>query len=158
MIPLTIKDVYKFLMNNQYNAQLQSATNQILILFNVDKRDFPFFIKMDEQNHTLSLILFMPCSMRPKAPVEVARLLHLLNKEIDLPGFGMDETANVIFYRYVLLLPAQEIDGTLLKTVIDSLARLGPSFYPLISSVANGVYFEAVASEARKLLQQSIKK
>jgi hypothetical protein len=113
---------------------------------------------MDEQNHTLSLILFMPCSMRPKAPVEVARLLHLLNKEIDLPGFGMDETANVIFYRYVLLLPAQEIDGTLLKTVIDSLARLGPSFYPLISSVANGVYFEAVASEARKLLQQSIKK
>lgn len=156
MIPLNITSIYQFLYGQGFNAQLQTATNQIFIIFNVDKRDFPLFIKIDEQNHTLTIILFMPCTMRPKAPPEVGRLLHLLNKEIDLPGFGMDETANVIFYRYVLLMPQNEIDGTLFKTVVESMARLGPNFYPLISSVANGVYFEAISAEARKLLQQSV--
>lgn len=155
MIPLNIDSILEYLKSQNFDAKLQEATQQIYILFRIEDGEFPLFIRVDQHSNILQLFLFLPCSMRPKAPPEVARLLHLLNKEIDMPGFGLDETASVIFYRSVVLLPSNEIDGTLLSNVIASMVRLGPVFFPIILAVANGAYFEAVAPDARKILQQA---
>lgn len=158
MIPLTLDDVLKHLLAQKYDAKLQATTKQLYFIHRTPEAEFPIFLKVDEYGTTLQTLLFLPCNMRPKAPPEVARLLHMLNKEIDLPGFGMDENANVIFYRSVLFGSEKQIDAELLNNILRSMIRLGPIFLPIISAVAGGAYFEAVAADARKIIQQSAMK
>lgn len=157
MISLTLNSILKALNAHKLDAKLQTATQQIYFIHKANNLDFPIFFKIDEKSCNLQILLFFPTSMRPKAPPEVARLLHLLNKEIDLPGFGMDEHSNVIFYRCVLLMPKNEIDENLLFNVLSSVCNVGPTFYPIVATVANGAFFEAVAADARNILQQAIK-
>lgn len=154
MIPLSINEIHKNLLERKFKAEIQSSTQQIYIVFNHAGREFPLFIKVDETNGVLQLLIFLPCTMRPNAPQEVARLLHLLNKEMDLPGFGMDEQANVIFYRLVMLTHDKQIQGDLLNNIITSMVRISGALLPTISSVAGGTYFEAISMEARKTLQK----
>lgn len=158
MIPHTLSSVLKFLQEEKYPVHVQSETQQIYMVYHLDGREFPLFVKLDEAHKTLQILIFFSCKMRPKAPPEVARLLHMLNKEIDLPGLGMDENAGVIFYRHVLFCPNDQVDETLLNHILLSMLRAAPIFFPIISTVAGGTYFEAIAAEARAILQKSSKK
>lgn len=154
MIPLEIEKIAEFLKQEQVDAKLQGLTNQLCIVFKREGREFPLFIKASEKDKILQLILFLPCTIQSGQAAEVGRLLHLLNKEIDLPGFGMDEAAKVIFYRVVLPLPEGEISAHLLKSLLISLPELGHTFLPTISSTASGMKFETMVDNVKSTLNK----
>lgn len=139
LIKLTLDNVQKFLAKKEYQAQLQQDTGQLFLQLKYNGQDFPAFIRLYEEGDLLQLLLFIPCNIKPGTESDLARLLHLINKEIDIPGFGMDENANVIFYR--LMIPAfkGQIEDELIETFIKSLDLLCKTFTPAIVAVAQGM-------------------
>ena len=66
------------------------------------------------------MLVFIPIQLKPDAIHDVSRLLHMLNKEMDLPGFGMDENAGVVFYRLMIPAMNKKIDGDLLLAYLKT--------------------------------------
>lgn len=150
MIPLDINSLHLNLKQQGYDASIQEDSKQLYTIFKLHNRDFPLFIKTDGQ--VLQLLIFMPSIMLPQAVADTARVLHLLNKEIDLPGFGMDEGPGVIFYRCVLPTIDGEVNAELFNKIVLSMSRIAQVFFPLLSSAASGTKFEAILGKARETL------
>lgn len=127
-----------YLKNKGFNASHQPETDQFVLILNIDKVDFPLFIRLLPQGPILQLLVFIPSRIQEKTINDVARLLHLLNKEMDAPGFGMDEAAGVIFYRVTLPAPTNSIDVTLFDTYMSSIQLICRTFTAAIVAVASG--------------------
>lgn len=153
MIKTTNPDLVAFLKTRGHTASIQKDTDQIYLLFKIQDQEIPLFIRQNRESQILNLVCFSPCLMSPKAPPEMGRLLHLLNKEIDLPGFGMDEAPNLVFYRVPLFTYKDEIDEELFYTILTSMPKVIEMFQPVIAAVATGTKFEVIADVVRKQMQ-----
>ena len=138
MINLELKSLLEHLRDKKIEAQIQKETNQIYILFKIAEKEYPVFLRIFEGGELLQLLAFIPCNIKPEALNDTARLLHLLNKELDIPGFGMDETAMVIFYRCMIPAKDQQIDEALLDAYLNSIQIIAKTFSAVIIAVAYG--------------------
>jgi len=138
MLKLSLDNLQNFLQQKNYNAQIQAQTSQVFLTFKIVHREFPLFARILAESQLLQLITFIPCNFTPNTLANVARLLHLLNKDMDLPGFCMDEGPGVIFYRYIIHTPNQEIDENLLENYLNSIQLICQSFSAAIIGVATG--------------------
>ncbi|HEY4832398.1 MAG TPA: YbjN domain-containing protein [Waddliaceae bacterium] len=147
MIQLNLNVLIKYLRDKHYDAQLQSETQQIYIILKIAGREFPLFIRIFEQSDLLQLLVFMPINIKQGAYADLARLLHQLNKELDIPGFGMDESAGVVFYRCMLPVLDKKIEESLLDSFLKSISVICESICPPIFTVASGSasYAEIIA-------------
>lgn len=153
MIQLTLENLLQFLKSKKYDAHLQSETHQIYIVFKIENKDFPVFFRIFEGGELLQILAFMPGMLKPGTAGDVGRLLHMLNKELDIPGFGMDETSGVVFYRWVLPALGQQIEEKLIETFLNSIQLVCKSFAPVILTVAfGGTTFEDVLKKAKDAL------
>lgn len=151
MIPLKTSKLLEYLQMKGFEAALQTETNQIIIVFKIGSKEYPLFIRIFEGDELLQLLAFIPCTMKPEMVADTSRLLHLLNKELDIPGFGMDETTPVIFYRCMLPIKNEEVDETVLDAYLSSIQIICKSFTPVIASVAFGAAtFEEVLKKSRE--------
>lgn len=145
MLELKIPIILDFLKKKNYNAEFQKESNQIACILSVDGLELPLFLKIHQESPLLQLVLFLPGKLNKTSLLEVSRLLHFLNKEIDLPGFGMDEISGTLFYRASILSINQLIDSQILEIHIKSMESISSSMTPLILKVADGsVKFESV--------------
>ncbi len=135
---LTIENVLNTLVQNGREAKLEKETNQVYLVLTAHKLDFPLFIKVYEEQDLLQLLVFMPCGFKKESISDTARLLHLLNKELDIPGFGIDEEAQVLFYRLSIPVFNKEIDEKLLGGFILSIQGICDTLYPTVQAVAEG--------------------
>src|SRR5688572_7778880 len=135
---LTLQNVQSFLTKKNFSPQLQKDTDQLCIVNTFQGVDFPTFLRVYEGGELLQILLFIPCNIKAGTEGDVARILNLINKEIDIPGFGMDENSNVIFYR--MMIPAYEknIQEGLIELYLKSLELLCQTFTPAIVAVAQG--------------------
>jgi hypothetical protein len=62
----------------------------------------------------------------------------MLNKELDVPGFGMDEIAGVVFYRLMLPTPNKKIDEELLLAFLKTIEQVCKMFATPIEAVGYG--------------------
>jgi len=138
MIDLTIDNLLQQLKSLGYEANLQKETNQIYIILKVAESDFPVFFKIASEGELLQVLVFMPGTLQDGTEGEVGRILHYINKELDIPGFGMDEAAKVIFYRIMLPAKDKKIDEKLLKTYLGIVEPVCETFAPAIMTVATG--------------------
>lgn len=151
MISLTLDAILAYLSQKGVQAQLQTETNQVIILFKIGDREFPLFIRIFEGGDLLQLLVFLPCNMKKSAFGETGRLLHLLNKELDIPGFGLDEDTSVVFYRCMIPIQNQQLDETLFDAYLNSIQLVCKSFSPVIASVAFGnVTFEEILKKTKE--------
>lgn len=138
------------LKKNGFKAAYQPETDQISVIFEIDNVDYPLFIRVLPQKTALQLLVFIPSRVREATLPATARLLHLLNKEMDLPGFGMDESTNVVFYRLVMPALHNKIDLSLFDTYIGSIQVICRSFTTVIANVSAGILtFEAALLKAK---------
>lgn len=152
MIPLTLDSLYDFLSENKFEVKRQPETNQLYILFKVQDQDYPLFLRVMDEGELLQLLAFMPITSDAKTVADLGRLLHLFNKEIDIPGFGMDESSNVIFYRIVLPAMDGKISGDIVAGYLNSLKVITETFYPVIAAVVTGaVTYADVVKKANEL-------
>jgi hypothetical protein len=157
MIPLDLENILKHLKKNAIEAQLQKDTNQISIVFKIAERDFPVFIRIYDGQELVQLLAFLPCSTKQNTIADTARLLHLLNKELDVPGFGMDESASVVFYRCIIPAKNKQFDKDLFDAFLNAVQVVCRSFAPVIAAVAyGGVSFEEVLKKSLETGNRSV--
>ncbi|EFB42351.1 hypothetical protein pah_c010o049 [Parachlamydia acanthamoebae str. Hall's coccus] len=145
MVKLKLDRIIEYLFSKNYALKLQPEMDQAYLLLKIEGKEHPLFIRILDGENFLQLLVFFPEAIKKGCFNDMARLLHLINKEIDVPGFCMDEENGFVFYR--LLIPAinQEIDEGLLETYIKSCELLSKTFSPAIENVANGdLDFETV--------------
>lgn len=138
MIPLTLDSMFDYLSKNGLDVKRQPETKQLYILFKLHEQEFPLFIRIMDEGELLQMIAFMPVSLETKTVSDLARLLHVFNKEIDIPGFGMDETAKVCFYRAVLPGSNNKMLGEIVTGYINSIKVISETFFPVIVAVVTG--------------------
>lgn len=149
MVALTLQALQEHLKVMKLEPQLQKETNQLIIIYKVGGVDFPLFFRIFEGGELLQMITFIPCNVKASAVSDLARLLHLLNKEVDLPGFGMDEKAGIVYYRFMLPALRGQVEGEILETVIDTIKKISETFSNVIAAVAVGAAsFEDVMKKA----------
>lgn len=138
MIELTLENVQKYLEKKEYPFQLQEETNQLYAILRLEELEFPTFIRSYPHGNLLQILLFIPCSIKDGCEGDLARLLHQINKEIDIPGFGMEEQIKVPFYR--IMLPSYEgkMEEGLLDIFLSSFENLCKTYVPTITAVAQG--------------------
>jgi len=154
-IPLSIPTLFDYLKNKEVDVQIQSETNQIYFVFKVETFEFPLFLRVYEESNLLQLIVFLPTPLTSGKESDLALLLHMLNKELDIPGFGMDEAAQVVYYRWMLPAVNKKIHGPLLERFLESIQMVCQAFSPVIFAVAQGM---ATYQDVLKKAQEEIKK
>lgn len=139
MNTLTLDSLKRHLISQSFEPQFQAETQQLYLIFKVENREFPLFFRIYDGGDLLQMLSFIPCMLKPTAINDLSRLLHLLNKELDIPGFGVDEASSVIFYR--IMLPASEgqIDLKIVDTFVGSIKNVVETFAPVIATVAAGM-------------------
>jgi hypothetical protein len=156
MKKVTLKALQDYLRKKQYDASIQEETQQVFVLFKFDGREFPLFARILPEGSLLQLLVFMPTSFSKETVNDVARLLHLLNKELDLPGFGIDETAGVVFFRCMLPMHNGEIPDTVLDAFLNSMELVCKTFSPAIEAVASGAAtYDEILKRAQEQIQRN---
>lgn len=155
MINITPESLLDFMQKNDYEADIQADTQQVYTILKIEQKEYPLFIRVFDDGHLLQLLAFIPCQLEPNEQfnlttqpstnksssaivADVARLLHLLNKELDVPGFGMDEMAGVVFYRLMLPTPKKKIDADLILAFLKTVEHVCQMFSAPIEAVSAG--------------------
>lgn len=136
MLNITPEALLAFMKKQKYEAAIQPDTSQVYTILKIDRKEYPLFLRIFEEGPLLQLLVFIPCPLEKEIAPDMGRLLHLLNKELDVPGFGMDENAGVIFYRLMLPAQAKKIDEELLTTFLKTTEHVCKMFSNPIEAVA----------------------
>jgi len=174
MIDCTPGSLLQFLRKEKYDADIEKESQQIYTIFKINDREYPFFLRVFDEGHLLQLLAFIPSHLEPNqdfafsistnAPPaasnekqktmigELARLLHLLNKELDVPGFGMDEMAGVVFYRIMLPTPRKKIDPELLLAYLKTVEHVCSMFSIPIQAISSGeMTLQQIIAKAKEM-------
>lgn len=140
-----------FLKKNEYNAEDHAEQEQILVKVKVDQYDFPMFLRPIMEGELLQILTFIPCKVEEEYFADLGRLLHMLNKEMDMPGLGMDELSKTVFYRCMAPCFGHEILEKALFAYLNTSNNVVNSFAPVIAAVATG---KATFEEVLKMSSQ----
>lgn len=150
-VGLTNEGLLEYLRQKNFDVQFQPETKQISAHVVVGRESYPFFVKLDTDSGILQLLVFIPYALQPNTAPDIARLLHYCNKEIDLPGFGIDELVGAIYYRCVLVGTKGEIAEEVLDKALRAIPRLCETFFPIIiMSMSGKMRFDTVLQKAKK--------
>lgn len=119
-------------------AQVQGPSKQVVWVLRIDDIDYPLFFKIMGEGTMLQIVAFLPTRFEKTTASDTARLLHLINKEVDFPGFCIDEESSTLFFRNVIICPHRDIDSHLLKTVLSAIEVACKTFIHAIAAVSSG--------------------
>lgn len=150
MHTITLDYIKKILGKLGYEAQYQKETNQLYLTLKTDQVEFPVFVRIYEGDTLLQILAFLPSPLDQDRIGDIGRLLHLMNKELDVPGFGMDEMAGILFFRAMVQIPNKKIDENLISTYMNVIQVICKSFFPTIQAVASGaISYEELLKKAQ---------
>jgi hypothetical protein len=137
-IDFNIHALTAYLKENDLVPEFQKETGQIFIVYKIQEHEVPVFLLLRPESALLQMVAYLPYRLRKKILGEVARLLHILNKELDMPGFGMDEFEELMFYRAVLPCPQGNIDTRLFNMYLGTTRVACDTFMHAIGMVVSG--------------------
>ena len=144
-------ELLAFLKKNEYNAEDHPDQDQILVKVKVENYDFPMFLRPIMEGELLQVLTFIPCKVEDGQFADLARLLHMLNKEMDMPGLGMDEASKTVFYRCMAPCFGNVILEKALFAYLNTSHNVVNSFAPVIAAVSAG---KASFEEVLKMSEQ----
>lgn len=139
MIKVTNENLVEFLTRNKFDASIQNETGQVVSILKISGQEFPLFLRTFKDSGLLQLLVFIPSQVKYGTQNDLARFMHLVNKELDIPGFGMDEDSDTCFYRVMLPTIDNQIDERILESYLKSLQLICEQIAPTVLAVANGV-------------------
>ncbi len=87
--------------------------------------------------------------MAPEKVADMGRLLHMFNKELDVPGFGMDELIGVVFFRCMIPSHKHEIQEQIVESYLSTFKTVCHSFSPAVEALAAGaITFDQMLAKA----------
>ena len=131
-------NLLEHLKKNGFEGKVQEETNQIYVVIEQEKKQYPLFIRRLHDDELVQILTFIPCGVKPEAVADVARFLHMLNKELDVPGFCLDEASMTIFYRLLMPTVKKEFDPAILDAYLNTTQVVCKSFSNAIIALAQG--------------------
>ena len=122
-----------------FDAKVQEETNQIYFVFKHERREFPLFIRILHEGELLQILTFIPCSIKPECIADVGRFLHMVNKELDVPGFCLDELSKTVFYRLIIPTVKKELNSDTFEALLNTSQVVCRTFSPPIEAIGNGL-------------------
>lgn len=151
MVSIDRASLLKFLKDNEYDAEDNPEQDQILVKVKVEQYDFPLFLRPILEGELLQVLTFIPCQVKEETFPDLGRLLLMLNKEMDMPGLGMDEDSKTVFYRCMAPCFGKEILEKALFAYLNTSHNVVNSFAPVVAAVAGGkATFEQVLKMSRE--------
>ncbi len=138
--PLNHEKLEQFLKKLELDPTFQEETEQVYILLKIKEIDVPVFFGIRTESSLLQLIAYLPYQLHEEKFGEVARMLHLLNKQLDMPGFGMDEKQKLMYFRCIVPCPGDQVDENLLGMYIGTLRLACDTFMHAIGAIASGTH------------------
>ncbi len=135
---LNANSLIKFLNEKGFSPTFQPETNQTYITLKMCDLDVPIFIKITEDSPLLQIMAYLPFEVQHAAFGETARILHLLNMQLDMPGFGMDEKERLMFYRCVIPCLDNKVSTELFVTYLGTLRFAFETFMHIIGAISSG--------------------
>jgi len=89
-------------------------------------------------DHLLQIVSTLPFQYNAGLAGDVARMILLVNKILELPGFGLSEADKACYYHYVHICPKGEINGPLLLDLLPTFIHYVDEFGPVIEDIASG--------------------
>ncbi len=140
-------------------AHIEEPSNQIASSLKIDSRDFPLFCRILSEGDLLQVIAFIPVSVEAKGMIDLARFLHMVNKELDMPGFCVDEQSGTVFYRVVIPTLGKKIDPNLFKAYIKTIQNVCHTFGTIVLALAAGAMtMDEIMAISQKNKNDQIKK
>lgn len=144
-----IKD---FLVKEGLKAEVATSENIVSkhIIIELEKdhkeRDLKIYLTLDQEkvkkeSHRkpalfLQIWMVFPFKFHDESILELARYLIIINKSLAFPGFGLSEPDQMIFYKYTLTFPNENLDLILIKNFIDLIQFLYDTYSQTIEQVA----------------------
>ncbi|WP_375793287.1 YbjN domain-containing protein [Chlamydia sp. 12-01] len=152
---LNQNNLSKYLTHAGLEPLLERESGLTYINIQAEDHELPLFFVIRSKGEILQLICYFPYQLYDNQKESTARLLHLLNRDVDIPGFGMDEEQGLIFYRLVIPCLNSEINETLLRVYIDTIRLVCDSFSHAIGLVSSGnMNLDELKKQARKERQE----
>lgn len=117
-------------------ATVQEKSNQLFAKFSQNGFEYPMFIRQLNGGNLLQILTFVPCSIKTEAFFDVSRLLHMINKELDMPGFCCDEDSSTVFYRIVIPCVNSQVDEPLLHAYVNMMQHVCGMFGTIVHAIA----------------------
>lgn len=118
------------------------------LFLGTDYRDRPLILEISLESYgrskediSVHLLLRLPFVVRSEMIKEMARFVLLLNRPLDIPGFGFDELSRSLFFRYRLLICGASSLSALLS-ITKTTHFLVDSLTEQIEKVAEGLTIE----------------
>lgn len=138
MIKLSQDSIVKLLNERNLQPIYQKENDQTYIVMNIKSQEVPVFFGIRSNNSLLQMIAYIPFELHQKTLTEVCRLFHILNREVDMPGFGVDEIEMLMFYRLVIPCVNGEFDERLLNLSLATTKVAIETFIGVITMVLAG--------------------
>lgn len=159
-MPITTSEaLFEFIKKNKFTCEIQK--DLVANTFQIGRKSFTLYLKAMDQGDVLQLLVFLPSHLQPNkhfsatteetasltnsisnlnpSAADLSRLLLLLNKELDLPGFGLDELGGTVYFRLMLPTPKKRIDDELLMTYLKKIQHLCAIFSTPIEAISAGL-------------------
>lgn len=151
MSEITLEEIKKRLQEKQLDSKIQSETNQVYAILSIDNREFPLFARIYQGRNLLQLIAFFPTQPLQKTIPDLARMLHVFNKELDIPGFGIDELSRIVYFRCMIPTPKAKLDPNVFDSFYGSIVSACKTFAQSVDAVGSGaISFEDLLKKAQE--------
>lgn len=133
-------------------ASEQPETKQLLTKFSINGFEYPMFIRQLTGGNLLQVLTFIPCTIEKDALFDLSRLLHMVNKELDMPGFCCDEESKTVFYRVVVPCVNGQVDETLFHAFLNVTKHVCEMFGTIVQAIAvKAMSLDEMMSKAKEL-------
>ena len=140
-----------YLRENTLQPELQKETGQVFITYKISGYEVLVFFLIRAESGLLQMVAYLPYRLPEKSLGETARLLHIFNRELDMPGFGMDEGEKLMFYRSVLPCMDNKVDKRLFNMYLGTTRIACETFmHALGQIVAGGVSVDDLLKNKEK--------
>ncbi len=152
MFKLSLPNLQKKLKDLSFQPQVQADTNQVYIVLKQDKQEWPLFFRILHDGELLQMVAFIPTNYIEKCQADLCRFLLMLNKELDMPGFCIDEGSKTIFYRLILPSHKKEISDETFEAFLNTTQTVILNFAPVIEAIGVGAMtVDEVLKKAQEL-------
>lgn len=137
-IDFNLNALLVYLREKGLQPELQKESGQIFIIYQIKGFEIPVFFLLRKESHLLQSVAYLPYKLNEKTLGESARMLHILNKELDMPGFCLDETEKLMFYRAAIPCLHGKIDTELFNMYLGVARIACETFMHTIGLIVSG--------------------
>jgi hypothetical protein len=103
----------------------------------------------------MQVITFVPCTVEIDSSDDLGKLLHMINKELDMPGFCYDDDSKTVFYRLVVPCLNQKVDEELFHAYVNTSKQVCTMFGTIVQAIAvKAMSLKEMLDKAKELSTQ----